>query len=74
MLIAGIGSSIEFRNVRHGLYHEIHWVSAEVAERERSPLPGPRPLRGPQLGAAYAVAGEVLRRRPARPRPGAGVS
>lgn len=31
MLIAGIGSSMEFRNVRHKLYREIHWVSAEVS-------------------------------------------
>jgi cysteine synthase len=27
ILIAGIGSSIPFRNVRHALYDEIHWVS-----------------------------------------------
>ena len=27
MLVAGIGSSIEFQNVRHELYDEIHWVS-----------------------------------------------
>lgn len=31
MLIAGIGSSIPFDNVRHGLYDVIHWVSFEVA-------------------------------------------
>ena len=27
ILIAGIGSSIPFRNVQHALYDEIHWVS-----------------------------------------------
>jgi len=27
ILIAGIGSSIPFRNVRHALYDELHWVS-----------------------------------------------
>ncbi|WP_294343530.1 pyridoxal-phosphate dependent enzyme [Prosthecochloris sp.] len=27
MLVAGIGSSIEFQNVRHELYDDIHWVS-----------------------------------------------
>lgn len=27
IIIAGIGSSIAFRNVRHALYDEIHWVS-----------------------------------------------
>lgn len=31
MLIAGIGSSIRFENVRHALYDVIHWVSFEVA-------------------------------------------
>ena len=29
IMIAGIGSSIPFRNVRHALYDEIHWVSFE---------------------------------------------
>lgn len=71
MLIAGIGSSIEFRNVRHGLYHEIHWVSAEVARAGAVSLCRDHALfAGLSSGAAYAVAGEVLRRRPARPRPG----
>lgn len=27
ILMAGIGSSIPFRNVRHALYDEVHWVS-----------------------------------------------
>lgn len=27
MIIAGIGSSIEFRNVRHACYDRLHWVS-----------------------------------------------
>lgn len=27
IIIAGIGSSIPFRNVRHALYDEVHWVS-----------------------------------------------
>jgi hypothetical protein len=31
MIIAGIGSSIEFRNVRHELYDRLHWVSFEYA-------------------------------------------
>ena len=29
IIIAGIGSSIAFRNVRHRLYDEMHWVSFE---------------------------------------------
>lgn len=31
MIIAGIGSSIEFRNVRHQLYDRLHWVSFDYA-------------------------------------------
>ncbi|MFJ2768825.1 pyridoxal-phosphate dependent enzyme [Streptomyces sp. NPDC087300] len=31
MIIAGIGSAIEFRNVRHELYDRVHWVNFECA-------------------------------------------
>lgn len=31
MIIAGIGSAIEFANVRHELYDRIHWVNFECA-------------------------------------------
>ncbi|MEU2161294.1 pyridoxal-phosphate dependent enzyme [Streptomyces chengbuensis] len=31
MIIAGIGSAIEFRNVRHELYDRIHWVNFDCA-------------------------------------------
>ncbi|OEV11267.1 pyridoxal-phosphate dependent enzyme [Streptomyces nanshensis] len=31
MIIAGIGSAIAFRNVRHALYDRIHWVNFECA-------------------------------------------
>lgn len=31
MIIAGIGSSIPFRNVRHDLYDRIHWVNFDYA-------------------------------------------
>ncbi|CAL9395096.1 pyridoxal-phosphate dependent enzyme [Streptomyces sp. enrichment culture] len=31
MIIAGIGSAIEFRNVRHALYDRIHWVGFDCA-------------------------------------------
>ncbi|MGA5170036.1 MULTISPECIES: pyridoxal-phosphate dependent enzyme [Streptomyces] len=31
MIIAGIGSSIPFRNVRHELYDRIHWVNFDYA-------------------------------------------
>ncbi|MGH3755284.1 MAG: pyridoxal-phosphate dependent enzyme [Pseudonocardiaceae bacterium] len=32
MIIAGIGSSIRFENVRHQLYDRIHWVSFDYAK------------------------------------------
>lgn len=70
MLIAGIGSSVEFRNVRHGLYREIHWVSAEVARAGAVSLCRDHALfAGLSSGAAYAVAGEALRGTPTGPRP-----
>ncbi|MFE0173361.1 pyridoxal-phosphate dependent enzyme [Streptomyces sp. NPDC059002] len=31
MIIAGIGSAIEFRNVRHDLYDRVHWINFEHA-------------------------------------------
>ncbi|OEV04395.1 pyridoxal-phosphate dependent enzyme [Streptomyces oceani] len=31
MIIAGIGSAIEFRNVRHRLYDQLHWLDFEHA-------------------------------------------
>ncbi|MET8676726.1 pyridoxal-phosphate dependent enzyme [Streptomyces sp. NPDC004647] len=31
MIIAGIGSAIEFRNVRHELYDRVHWVNFDYA-------------------------------------------
>lgn len=31
MIIAGIGSAIEFRNVRHALYDRVHWVNFDHA-------------------------------------------
>lgn len=66
MLIAGIGSSIEVRNVRHGLHREIHWVSAEVARAGAVSLCRDLALfAGLSSGAAYAVAGEALRGTPA---------
>ncbi|MGW6296103.1 pyridoxal-phosphate dependent enzyme [Streptomyces sp. NPDC055058] len=31
MIIAGIGSAIEFRNVRHALYDRVHWIGFDCA-------------------------------------------
>ncbi|RLZ04390.1 cysteine synthase [Kocuria tytonicola] len=65
MLIAGIGSCIEFRNVRHELYREIHWVSSEVGRAGAVSLCRDHALfAGLSSGAAYAVAGHVLGRAP----------
>lgn len=78
MLIAGIGSSMEFRNVRHELYREIHWVSAEVSRAGAVSLCRDHALfAGLSSGAAYAVAGDLPRgttpprRGPASAHPGA---
>ncbi|WP_129657465.1 pyridoxal-phosphate dependent enzyme [Rothia uropygialis] len=57
MLIAGIGSSIEFENVRHDLYHSIHWISYEVGRSGTISLCREHALfAGLSSGAAYAVA------------------
>lgn len=70
MLIAGIGSSVEVRNVRHGLHREIHWVNAEVARAGAVSLCRDHSLfAGLSSGAACAVAGEALRGTPTGPRP-----
>ncbi|GAA1002115.1 cysteine synthase family protein [Nocardiopsis tropica] len=58
MLIAGIGSSITFDNVRHGLYDVIHWVSFEVARTGTHDLLREYALfAGLSSGAGHAVAG-----------------
>lgn len=65
IIIAGIGSSIPFRNVRHALYDEMHWVSfdhglaATVALLRRHGV-----FAGLSSGCGYLVA----RREAARDR------
>lgn len=57
MIIAGIGSSIEFRNVRHDLYDRMHWMAfpharaGAVGLLRRSGV-----FAGLSSGAAYLVA------------------
>ncbi|GAA3223258.1 cysteine synthase family protein [Pseudonocardia petroleophila] len=57
MIIAGIGSSIEFRNVRHDLYDRMHWMAFPYARAgaigllRRSGV-----FAGLSSGAAYLVA------------------
>ena len=67
MIIAGIGTSIEFRNVRHHLYDRIHWMAFRYARAgavgllRRSGI-----FAGLSAGAAYLVARHERRRDPAR--------
>ncbi|MGH3516575.1 MAG: pyridoxal-phosphate dependent enzyme, partial [Haloechinothrix sp.] len=67
MIIAGIGSSIEFRNVQHDLYDRLHWMSFPYARAGAVGL-----LRhsgvfaGLSAGAAYLVARHERQRDPAR--------
>ena len=57
MIIAGIGSSIEFRNVRHELYDRIHWVSFDHARAGAVALLRDTGIfAGLSAGAAYLVA------------------
>lgn len=67
IIIAGIGSSIAFRNVRHALYDEIHWVSFDaglagtVALLRRHGV-----FAGLSSGCGYLVARREALRDPSR--------
>jgi cysteine synthase len=57
MIIAGIGSSIEFHNVRHHLYDRIHWVSFNYARAGAVGLLRDTGIfAGLSAGAAYLAA------------------
>ncbi|CAM5503723.1 cysteine synthase [Streptomyces spiroverticillatus] len=57
MIIAGIGSSIPFRNVRHDLYDRIHWVNFEYARSGAVALLRASGIfAGLSAGAAYLAA------------------
>lgn len=57
IIIAGIGSSIRFDNVRHELFDEIHWVSFDVARAGTRRLLADHALfAGLSSGAAYLAA------------------
>jgi cysteine synthase len=65
MIIAGIGSSIEFRNVHHELYDRIHWMSFEYARIGVVALLRDSGIfAGLSSGAAYLVAGSEHNRAP----------
>ncbi len=54
MIIAGIGSSIPFHNVRHHLYDRIHWINLRLRHVRRHRTPArQRHLRRLSAGAAY---------------------
>lgn len=66
MLIAGIGSSIAFGNVRHTLYDAVHWVSFDVAGAGAIALLRRHALfAGLSTGAAFAAADWEHRMNPA---------
>lgn len=57
IIIAGIGSSIRFDNVRHELFDEIHWMSFDVARHgTRALLRDHALFAGLSSGAAYLAA------------------
>ncbi len=57
IIIAGIGSSIPFENVRHQLFDEIHWLSFETARAGTLALLRDQAIfAGLSSGAAYLAA------------------
>lgn len=67
IIIAGIGSSIPFRNVRHALYDAIHWVSFDHGLSGAIALLREHALfAGLSSGCGYLVAEREARLRPDR--------
>jgi len=67
VLIAGIGSSIPFENVRHDLYDELHWVSFDTAlSGSVALLRDHAVFAGLSSGAGHAVARISAARHPHR--------
>ena len=67
MIIAGIGSSIEFENVRHELYDRIHWISFDYAMSAAVDLlRSSGVFAGLSAGAAYLAAHWEHEREPER--------
>jgi cysteine synthase len=67
IIIAGIGSGIPFRNVRHELYDVIHWVSFEYGLSGAVALLRDHAVfAGLSSGCCYLVAEREARRRPNR--------
>ncbi|GAA2069094.1 cysteine synthase family protein [Streptomyces albiaxialis] len=67
MIIAGIGSAIAFRNVRHELYDRIHWVNFDCAlSGAVELLRGSGVFAGLSTGAAHLAARWERRADPSR--------
>lgn len=67
IIIAGIGSSIAFRNVRHALYDQVHWVAFDAGARATVALLREHALfAGLSSGCCYLVARYLARLHPDR--------
>ncbi|RDZ26120.1 pyridoxal-phosphate dependent enzyme [Lysobacter silvisoli] len=67
IIIAGIGTSIPFRNVRHALYDQVHWVSFDYGVAGAVALLREHAVfAGLSSGCAYLVAAHEAARRPER--------
>lgn len=67
IIIAGIGSSIPFRNVQHRLYDQIHWVSFDYGLSGSVALLREHAVfAGLSTGCCYLVAAREAARRPER--------
>ena len=67
IIIAGIGSAIPFRNVRHELYDRVHWVSFEYGRAGSIALLRRHAIfAGLSSGCCYLVASREARMQPAR--------
>ncbi|UNP30015.1 pyridoxal-phosphate dependent enzyme [Lysobacter gummosus] len=67
IIIAGIGSSIPFRNVRHDLYDQVHWVSFDYGLSGSVALLREHAVfAGLSTGCCYLVAQREARLHPER--------
>lgn len=67
IIIAGIGSSIPFRNVQHALYDHIHWISFDYGVAGSVALLREHAIfAGLSSGCSYLVAWHEAARRPDR--------
>ena len=66
--LRGLGNTIMPGNLKHALFDEVHWVSAELADHfTRKLYASTGHFRGPTTGAAYAVVRSVRDRCPDTP-------